>query len=637
MMSLTDFFVAGNESVNEESLHCETIDFEKMEHMSPEPTESNSHSVLMPNSFEEATQFNFCRDSQSDFDLEVDEEVCFTESRSSESLTDKLLMFYVLFNISNRAMQYLLKILIEEGFDVPKSLYLLKKKPISTKINVARSLLACGGQFVYFSILDSILFCVRNNLVTFVNRFNELKIAINIDGLSPFKSSPVTLWPILISFRNTVFRRPLPVGLYVGKSKPDFHGFVTKLHEELIKLKSDFVHVVDDIHVKVVDVLFICDAPARNFVQCLKSFASYNPCNYCRIEGVHTGKKMIFPYNTGLSFQERDDGLYESGLENNQISRSPFCDVSSMKYAYPPEYMHSVCLGVVRRMIYSYMSNTYGLLSCRLSQAMKNALNESVDKFKNTLPCEFSRKVRSFDQYRYFKATEYRTILLYTGPVFFQKTLPPSAYRHFLLLHFSIYILANPRLRHLVANAKSCINLFLYGIRDIFGMEAYTYNSHCLLHLTDFVNQLGPLDSFSAFPFENFLHILKRRIKSGSFIFSQSVNCFDDIRKLYSSDTVRKLVFSGKKPDNCALIEYKAVYVPVEITYFENDVIVSARIMKFVEDLYTYPYPSSSIGIGKYIVTNEVVTNVLPVSKCVAFYDERHVTVIPFASNDIFE
>jgi len=39
------------------------------------------------------------------------------------------------------------------------------------------------------------------------------------------------------------------------------------------------------------------------------------------------------------------------------------------------------------------------------------------------------------------------------------------------------------------------------------------YTVHNLIHLSDDAKQLGPLDSFSAFPFENHLYSLKKLLR----------------------------------------------------------------------------------------------------------------------------
>ena len=93
-------------------------------------------------------------------------------------------------------------------------------------------------------------------------------------------------------------------------------------------------------------------------------------------------------------------------------------EVGLLKNTFAPEYMDSDFLAVVGRRIQLLMASIHGPLSCKLSESCKKQFEERVEKYKAVLPDEFQRKGRRFSQHLHFKATEYRIILLYTGPVF---------------------------------------------------------------------------------------------------------------------------------------------------------------------------------------------------------------------------
>ncbi len=56
-------------------------------------------------------------------------------------------------------------------------------------------------------------------------------------------------------------------------------------------------------------------------------------------------------------------------------------------------------------------------------------------------------------------------------------------------------------------NLYTSVKFFLYE------KELVVYNVHGLVHLPDDVKKFGPLDTFSAFPFENFVGQLKRLVR----------------------------------------------------------------------------------------------------------------------------
>ena len=262
---------------------------------------------------------------------------------------------------------------------------------------------------------------------------------------------------------------------------------------------------------------------------------------------------------------------------------------------------------------------------------MKSKLETRVSFFSNALPREFQRKIRSFIHLPYFKATELRTVLLYTGPFFFKNILNDNYYKHFLLLHFAIYVYVDPNLSHMYDNAKFCIEEFCLQLTDLYTSSSNTFNSHSLLHLHDFVQQCGPLDNFSAFIFENYLYLLKQRIKSGSHIVTQTVNSIINIRSLYHNSVENDPYFSTLYPNNCAIVKNNNIDIPIIITSV-NDLLLSGFELKFVKSVYDYPYPSIHLGIGKYIKTNKCISDAQYVKKCVLFVDNNIHYVFPYAN-----
>ncbi|XP_047128205.1 uncharacterized protein LOC105843716 [Hydra vulgaris] len=282
--------------------------------------------------FDEATG---C-DNEGDEDENNESEVLSEENHeinSFSSLHNKLLYFCLLYKLSNSAILCLLTILNKEGVDVPVSVYLFKKPQVAKKVQVLKNTLDCSRNFGYLSIFENLFYCIKNSLVVFKTQYVDLKIKIGIDGIPIFKSSPIHIWPILFNIRNVGFNKPLPIGVYSGLCKPNFSGFIEQLHKELFLFKS-YVNV-SGFFIKITNVLFICDAPARSFCQCVKSHSGYNACPYCRIPGVYATNKVIFPF--GFTYPSRTDCNYKSLSKSNQIFLSPLADVANLSCDFPPE------------------------------------------------------------------------------------------------------------------------------------------------------------------------------------------------------------------------------------------------------------------------------------------------------------
>ena len=134
-----------------------------------------------------------------------------------------------------------------------------------------------------------------------------------------------------------------------------------------------------------------------------------------------------------------------------------------MIHGFPLDYMHLVCLGVVKRLLLLWR----GEKNCPRKSAAKRRksrkddkkgkdkqhqlttadmanINNRIEVASQHFPKEFQRKGRSFDELEHWKAVEFRTFLLYSGPAVLKGILDEKKYQHFLLLHVAIRVLCTP-------------------------------------------------------------------------------------------------------------------------------------------------------------------------------------------------
>lgn len=121
--------------------------------------------------------------------------------------------------------------------------------------------------------------------------------------------------------------------------------------------------------------------------------------------------------------------------------------------------------------------------------------------------------------------------------------LTTEKYHHFLLLHTSIYILASDftKNRELIDMASSLANEFVEKIPQLYYKEFVVFNVHSLTHLADDVQLHGALDNFSAFPFENFMQIIKRMLRSKNAPLAQVVRRLSEIDSVPPKFSAQKL------------------------------------------------------------------------------------------------
>ena len=180
--------------------------------------------------------------------------------------------------------------------------------------------------------------------------------------------------------------------------------------------------------------------------------------------------------------------------------------------------------------------------------------------------------------------------------------------------------------------AKASLLRFVKQSKQLFGKQCLTYNFHVLSHLPHFVSLYGSIDSFSCFPFENYLYVLKKRLKSSRNLFHHSVNTLIDIRHLYTKNIPSSLSFSTATPNNCAILEGSKLILIFDL---HDNQFVSGHQMMLKSVLYTYPYKSSSLMIGVYTKTTIVISG-LPVNKCLVFPHNCDFIIIPLVNNELF-
>jgi hypothetical protein len=66
----------------------------------------------------------------------------------------------------------------------------------------------------------------------------------------------------------------------------------------------------------------------------------------------------------------------------------------------PIDYMHLVCLGVTRKMLYLWLT---GDLRYRLNHFKVKCISEKLEYLRSFIPCEFGRKPRSLEYLKLWK------------------------------------------------------------------------------------------------------------------------------------------------------------------------------------------------------------------------------------------
>ena len=293
-----------------------------------------------------------------------------------------------------------------------------------------------GGSYYHFGIAASIKKAISVVEISGHKDSQSIAMQLNIDGLPLFKSSQTQFWPFLGKLVDPFPTNPFIIGIYCGMKKPDnieefLHDFVTEIL--LIETNQLFVDSFTN-PLQLYISCIICDTPAWAFVKQVKGQAGSQ-------KGVWLDK-MTFPevdapVRTDADFNQHSDSRHHTGV-------SPLQALSlGMVSQFPLDFMHLVCLGVVRCLLWLWSKSPIHRNS-RISAQSVCCISQQLISFKRYIRVEFARKCRSLDEMDRWKATEFRQFLLFSGPIVLKGVLCERFYKHLLLLFVGIYCLVSP-------------------------------------------------------------------------------------------------------------------------------------------------------------------------------------------------
>ena len=217
-----------------------------------------------------------------------------------------------------------------------------------------------------------------------------------------------------------------------------------------------------------------CDLPAKCMVMNMTQFNGKYGCTKCKQEGevVKTGKghTQVFPFDDLIDEPKRNHNEFVQHGEEAFASSKPIFGVKGPSWwanccsdiinGTAIDYMHSVLLGLVRRLLQLWFDSKFSSQPFSVSPLV-NVADQRLSSIK---PLYYiKRHPRDIkEQSKYWKASECRAWLFhYSVPVLFG-ILKQNIFQHYL-----------------------------------------SANLHQLLHLHDTVEQLGPLWVYSCFSFES--------------------------------------------------------------------------------------------------------------------------------------
>ena len=275
---------------------------------------------------------------------------------------------------------------------------------------------------------------------------------------------------------------------------------------------------------------------------------------------------IIWPFSTMEGEERTHEKVLEiiEKVENNEISReeakgilgrSPLLllDNFNIVLDVPTEYLHSVCIGVVKRLI---------ILSFNVGEkrpAKKNRKLSSPETYNKLMANikvfrEFPRRARDLNL-SVMKGQEYRNVILFFFPLIIKCLSEKVEKKIWMLFAYMIRSCILPDEEFACVNETSVTNAskqFYKLYESFFGELNCSYNFHVVASHLMKMRVHGPLTFTSAFPFENFYGELRRSFVPGT----QST-----LKQMLQKILVKRIM----SPHNCE----KTIYVSDQNTEME--------------------------------------------------------------------
>ncbi|XP_045034878.1 uncharacterized protein LOC116930280 isoform X1 [Daphnia magna] len=292
--------------------------------------------------------------------------------------------------------------------------------------------------------------------------------------------------------------------------------------------------------------------------------------------------------------------------------------------------MHLTDLGVTRKLFVSWIrgKNRNVKLSCE----KQNLLAKRIDHVRFYIPDDFPRKLGPLDLLDRWKSTCFRMMKLRLGPVLMRDILSDNLYNNFLDFHVAMTLLSNQQESarpEIVPYCSGFLKHFIEDAIELYGMQFVSANVHNLIHLTDDVRRFGNLDSFSAYPFENYLQIIKNLVRKSANLLPQIVKRLSEIEisqvlepnnaqignvilldghltgpllrngtgKQYKKANFKTWKLSSKKPNNCVYLNDLVIVIIENFVKHHGQLYFIGRQFEIRDDLYTALLRSSQVGI----------------------------------------
>lgn len=225
-----------------------------------------------------------------------------------------------------------------------------------------------------------------------------------------------------------------------------------------------------------------------------------------------------------------------------------------------------------------------------------------------------------------------------------KKLISSEQYENFLNFHVATRISSNGKVcqkEDVNSFCKSLFKRFVKNLARTFGNQFISHNVHGLIHIADDAFRLGPIESFSAYSFENYNGILKNLARKGNKPLEQIVKRITEIEQQQGNNTsvdkqytnqfpffshphtdgplpenvvgdqfkqlaYRNWTFTCKTPNNVAVLNDGTPVIISNFVFCQDKKYIVGKAFEEVLPLFKSPVDSRSIGTYKVSILSDV-------------------------------
>lgn len=360
-------------------------------------------------------------------------------------------------------------------------------------------------------------------------------------------------------------------------------------------------------------------------------------CQKCCIEGKYSYVSGTTVF-TKINQEARTNEKFRMNLyPNHQKHITPLIElpIDIIKDFVVADSLHLLELGIMKKLLNGWRSGKLGN-NARWSVHEMKEVSGLLERIQ--MPREVNRDARSLHLFASWKGQEFRNFLNYYGVVVLRNHLRKKYYNNFLALFCAVRLCSSPKYLCKLPVAKLIFDSFILDFKKIYGSEYMSSNVHNVNHIVEDVARFGPLDSITAYPFENCLGLIKKIIRDGKEPLKQIANRLterfynESLNKSGSSEeniSIKRIKYrcdlkikgftlsNGKFPDKWFFANNKIYCMVDAFEDGDGQFAIEGKELQFVEDFFLeIPFDSSHLNIYVGDITRLIApSTIIPINE----------------------